>query len=82
MTNQGGDRSSQDVTLTAAGLTLLGVIVSIGVTVGLGIDGAWWLRLGVGVASSAALVALAAWATSTGRGALARFANWVIGANR
>lgn len=80
--NQGDTRSSTDVTLTAAGLTLLGVILSIGVTVGFGIGGAWWVKVGAGAASSVALVLVASWSTSRGRGGLARLANWIIGADR
>lgn len=78
----GSERSSTDVTLTAAGLTLLGVILSIGVTVGFGVGGPWWVKIGAGAASSVLLVFIASWATSTGRGTLARLANWIIGANR
>jgi len=75
-------RSSKDITLTAAGLTLLGVLLSVGLTVSLGIGGAWWLRIGVGAATSVGLALVAAWSTSSGRGVVARVANWVIGANR
>ncbi len=82
MTEDGrsGERSSTAVTLTAAGVTLLGVLLSIGVTVGLGISGPWWLRAGVGVMSTVALVALVKLTTRKGRGPLARLANWTIGA--
>lgn len=77
-----GKRSSTDVTLTAAGLTLLGVLLSVGLTVAFGIGGAWWVKVCVGAATSVGLALLAAWSTSTGRGVVAKVANWVIGANR
>ncbi|HEX5983946.1 MAG TPA: hypothetical protein VFY69_07050 [Solirubrobacterales bacterium] len=73
-------RSPEDITLTATGITLLGVLLSVGVTVGFGVGGEWWVRLVAGVATSLLLVLVAAWSTSTGRGAVARLANWVIGA--
>ncbi len=76
------ERSSTAVTLTAAGVTLLGVLLSIGVTVGLGISGPWWLRVGAGFASTVALVVLVKLTTRKGRGPLARLANWTIGAPR
>ena len=40
------------------------------------------LRLAAGLATSTALVLVAAWATSSGRGGVARLANWVIGSDR
>lgn len=75
-------RSPTDVTLTATGLTLLGVLLSVGVPVSFGLGGTWWLRVGAGAATSGALALVAAWATSRGRGVVARLANWVIGADR
>jgi hypothetical protein len=77
-----GKRSPEDVTLTAAGLTLLGVLLSVGLTVAFGIGGAWWVKVCGGAATSTGLALLAAWTTSTGRGFVARLANWVIGGNR
>ncbi len=73
-------RSSEDITLTATGITLLGVLLSVGVTVGFGVGGEWWVRILAGVATSLLLVLVAAWSTSTGRGVVARLANWIIGA--
>jgi hypothetical protein len=75
-------RSSEDITLTATGITLLGVLLSVGATVAFGIEGEWWVRLIAGAATSVLLVLLAAWSTSTGRGVVARLANWIIGARR
>lgn len=80
---EGGDgsgrRSSRDVTLTAAGLTLLGVLLSVGVTVGMGLEGEWWVRVLAGAASTAGLILVVAWTTSRGRGPVAKLANWLIG---
>ena len=75
-----GERTSRSLNLTTGGLTLLGVLLSIGVTVGLGISGAWWLRVLVGMATTLVLVVLVKFATASGRGPIARIANWVIGA--
>jgi hypothetical protein len=75
-----GGRSPEDITLTATGITLLGVLLSVGATVGFGIGGEWWIRLLAGIATSSLLVLVAAWSTSTGRGVVARLANWIIGA--
>ena len=44
-----------ELQLPAAGLTLLGVILSIGVSVGMGLSGGWWLPAGVGAAVSVVL---------------------------
>jgi hypothetical protein len=76
-----GGRSSEDITLTATGITLLGVLLSVGVTVGFGVGGEWWVRLLAGLATSLLLVLVAAWSTSSGRGVVARLANWIIGAH-
>jgi len=38
-------------------VTLIGVLLSIGVTVGFGVQGAWWLRAGVGIFATALLIA-------------------------
>jgi len=75
---QGGGRSSASITLTAAGVTLLGVLLSIGVTVGLSTSGGLVLRLGLGAGSTVALVVLVKLTTRTGHGPLARLANWTI----
>lgn len=42
------ERTSQTLSLTTGGITLLGVLLSIGVTVGMGLDAAWWVRVLVG----------------------------------
>ena len=73
-------RSTRSLNLTTGGLTLLGVMLSIGVTVGIGISGAWWERALAGLATTTALVVLVKLGTSSGRGPIARLADWVIGA--
>jgi len=74
----GGERNSTTLTLTTGGITLLGVLLSIGVTVGLGITGSWWVRLLAGLGTTCALVVVVKLGTSSGRGPLARLANWTI----
>lgn len=68
------------LTLFATSLTLLGVILSIAVTVGFGIRGPWWLRLGLGAFVGVALVAAVKVLSRSRRGPLTRFASWIIGA--
>lgn len=71
------DALSRQRTLQATGLTLIGVLVSIGVTVAFGIDGAWWLRLAVGAGTAAGLIALVG---LVGRRTpiLTRLADWLM----
>lgn len=76
---ENGERTSRSLNLTTGGITLLGVLLSIGVTVGVGIKGPWWVRLAAGVATTVALVVFVKLASDAGRGPLARLANWVIG---
>ena len=73
------DRTSRSLNLTTGGLTLLGVLLSIGVTVGIGISAAWWVRVLVGVAVTSLLAVVVKLGTRSGRGPLARVANWIIG---
>jgi len=73
------DRTSRSLTLTTGGITLLGVLLSIGVTVGIGLSGPWWVRLLAGVGTTCLLVVVVKLGTSKGRGPLARLANWTIG---
>jgi len=73
-----GDRTSTTHSLTTGGITLLGVLLSIGVSVGLGLGGEWWTRALAGVATTFALVVIVKVGTSAGRGPLARLANWTI----
>lgn len=73
------ERSDRSLTLTTGGLTLLGVVLSVGVSVGFGVSGPWWLRLLAGAATVVGLVVLIKVGTGSGRGPLARLANWIIG---
>ena len=75
-------RDSTTLALTTGGITLLGVLLSIGVTVAFGIKGPWWLRAAGGLGATLALVVIVKLGTSSGRGPLARFARWTIGDER
>ena len=73
------ERTSRSLSLTTGGITLLGVLLSIGVTVGLGVSGDWWIRVLAGVATTLGLCVVVKLGSSAGRGPLARMANWMIG---
>ena len=72
------DLSGQSLTLTTGGITLLSVLLGIGVTVGLGIGGAWWVRLAAGIVTTVVLGVAVKLGSKRGRGPLARLARWVI----
>lgn len=74
------DQSSRSVSLTTGGITLLGVLLSIGVTVGFGVSGPWYVRVAAGLGATLALIAVVKLGTRAGRGPVARLANWTIGA--
>lgn len=74
-----GERTSRSLSLTTGGITLLGVLLSIGVTVGIGISAEWWIRILAGVATTLALSVIVKLGSSAGHGPLARMANWMIG---
>lgn len=61
--------------MTTGGIPLLGVLLSIGVTLGLGLGGPWWSRALAGFATTVVLVVVVKLGTSAGRGPLA---NWTI----
>lgn len=63
--------------LQSVGLTLLGVVLSIGFTVGLGLGGPWWVRLLAGLGTVLLLVALIGFGARPGRGPIARLAKWL-----
>lgn len=73
-------KASTAVTLKATGVTLLGVIASIGISVGFGIGGPWWFRALVGAATAVVLAAVVKLGSGSRRGPLTRLANWMIGA--
>ena len=73
------ERTSRSLSLTTGGITLLGVLLSIGVTVGMGVSGDWWVRVLAGVATTLGLSVIVKLGSSAGRGPLARMSNWMIG---
>lgn len=73
---------SQSLNLTTGGITLLGVLVSVGLTVAFGLTGAWWTRALAGAGTTVFLVLVVKLGTRSGRGPVARLANWVIGSSR
>lgn len=71
---------SQRRTLRAMGVTILGVILSVATTVTFGLPGPWWVRLVIGVAVAAALIAVVKLGTTEGgHGPIARAADWLTG---
>lgn len=75
------ERTSRSLSLTTGGITLLGVLISVGTTVGLGIEAVWWVRVLAGAGTTAALVVVVKLGTGAGRGPIARLAHWIIGQN-
>ena len=73
-------RTSRSLTLTTGALTLFGVALSVGVTVAFGVSGPLWLRIAAGFLTTGGLLMLIKLMTKSGRGPLARFAHWIIGA--
>ena len=72
-------RTTRSLSLTTGGITLLGVLLSIGVTLGAAIEARWWVQVLVGVCATMALTVIVKLGSAAGRGPLARLANWVIG---
>lgn len=70
--------NSQSLTLTTGGITLIGVLLSIGVTVGFGIKDELWVRILAGFATSVGLILGVKLTTRSGRGPLAKLARWAI----
>lgn len=68
----------QRLALQTAGITLLGVLISIGVTVALGIKTAWWTRIAIGLATTMGL-AFAVAILGTRTTVLARLTDWITG---
>jgi hypothetical protein len=73
-----GERTSRSLSLTTGGITLLGVLVSVGTTVGVGLSAPWWVRVLAGVGTTVLLAAIVKFGARTGRGPLARLANWML----
>lgn len=81
------DGSSEDAaqhrTLRAMGVTMIGVLCSVALTVGFGVAGPWWLRLAAGVAAGAALLLVVKLGTAQGsKGLVAHAADWLTGEAR
>ena len=55
---ESADDRARARTLQGTAVTLIGVLASIGVTVGFGIPGPWWLRVTVGTATGVGLIVL------------------------
>jgi hypothetical protein len=64
------------VTREAIGLTLIGVLVDIGVTVGLAVSGAWYVSVAAGISAPILLVVLLKLAHHR-IGAMKRLADWL-----
>jgi peptidoglycan/LPS O-acetylase OafA/YrhL len=74
---------SQRRTLRAMGVTLLGVLLSVGFTVGFGVPGPWWSGVLAGAATVGGLVVVVKLATAEGsRGLVARLADWITGSDQ
>ncbi|MFL5912117.1 MAG: hypothetical protein ACJ768_16275 [Gaiellaceae bacterium] len=71
-----GAGSTGYVTREAIGLTLIGVLVNIGVTVGLAVNAAWWVSVCAGIAAPVVLVVLLK-ASHHHIGAMKRLADWL-----
>ena len=74
-----GDRTSRSLSLTTGGITLLGVLLSLSVSVGFGISAAWWVRVLAGIGTITVLIVAVKLGTAAGRGPLAKLARWMIG---
>ncbi len=78
MSDEGESNRERRLALQGTGVTLLGVLLSIGVTVAFGLSGPWWVRLAAGTGTTFAL-ALAVWLLGTRTRILARLADWITG---
>lgn len=79
MSEHGGELShDMRLTLQAGGLTLLGVLLSIGVTVAFGLTQPWWIRT---LAGAGTTIGLAAGVALLGRrtSLLTRLTDWITG---
>ncbi|CAA9496509.1 MAG: hypothetical protein AVDCRST_MAG69-1643 [uncultured Solirubrobacteraceae bacterium] len=79
MTGSSSKPSGTSLSLTTGGITLLGVLLSVGVTVAFGIKAEWWIRAIAGLSTTVGLIVVVKVTTAAGRGPLARVANWIIG---
>lgn len=79
MSDEQDRATARSLTMTTGGITLLGVLVSVGFTVAMGISASWWIRILAGAGTILALVLAVKLGTKSGRGPLARLARWTIG---
>jgi hypothetical protein len=77
-----GEARGRSLSATTGGITLLGVILSVGTSVGFGVSGPWWVRVLAGVGTAVALTLVVKAGTAAGRGPIARLALWMIGAEQ
>ncbi len=77
-----GERTSRSLSLTTGGLTLLSVLLAIGVSVGMGLQQPWWVRVLAGASTTVVLAIGVKLGSDAGRGPLARLADWIIGGDR
>lgn len=76
----GDDTEAQHRALRSIGLTLMGIVLSISVSVGFGLSGPWWMRVGVSIATAVMLVVVIKLSTNEGaRGPVTRAADWITG---
>ncbi len=62
------------------GVTLFGVVLSIGVSVAFGLQAEWWVRVLAGAASASVLIVVIKLGTAQGsKGVVARAADWITG---
>ena len=61
------DRTSRSLSLTTGGITLLGVLLSVSVSVAFGISAVWWVRVLVGLGTIAVLVIGVKFGSAAGR---------------
>lgn len=74
---EGGSGDAQN--RTATGITLLGVLLSIAVTVAAAVPAPWWGRSLAGAFTAAALVVVVKLGTTHGpHGPLSRLARWIM----
>jgi hypothetical protein len=69
--------TSRTMHLESAGLTLIGIMLSIAVTVALGVHGRWWTRVVSGLGTIALLLVFFGYVARPGKGPLTRLARWL-----
>lgn len=75
--NDNDEMGGRSLQLQATGLTLIGVVLGVAVTVAFGVGGELWLRVGSGLATFVVLLFVFRAAATPGHGRLARAAEWI-----